>query len=85
MREEELNRHADRLERAMNRVRESWNRERNPGKTRYLVSEALTTSQEINRAMMRGRLHPEVQKQWFIVRSELNRLAEAFEVPKVRW
>jgi hypothetical protein len=85
MREDELNRHADRLERAMNRVRESWNRERNPGKTRYLVSEALTTSQEINRAMMRGRLHPEVQKQWFIVRSELNRLAEVFEVPKIRW
>ena len=85
MREDELNRHADRLERAMNRVRESWNRERNPGRTRNFVSEALATSQEINRAFTRGRLHPEVQKQWFVVRSELNRLAEVFGLPRIRW
>ena len=85
MREDELNRHADRLERSMNRVRESWNRERNPSKTRHLVSEALMTSQEINRAILRGRLHPEVQKQWFTVRSELNHLAEVFDLAKIRW
>lgn len=85
MRADELNRHADRLERAMNRVRESWNRERAPGRTRSFVREALSTSQEINRAFMRGRLHPEVQKQWFVVRSELNRLAEVFGLPRIRW
>jgi len=85
MREDELNRHADRLERVMNRVRESWNLEHNAGRTRALVSEALTTSQDINRAMMRGRLHPEIQKQWFAVRSELNHLAEVFDLPGIRW
>ena len=85
IREDELNRHADRLERVMNRVRESWNRERDPGKTRAFVSEALATSQDINRAFMRGRLHPEVQRQWFAVRSELNRLAEVFDLPRIRW
>ena len=85
MREDELNRHADRLERAMNRVRESWNRERNPARTRRFVSEALSTSQDINRTILRGRLHPEIQKQWFAVRSELNRLAEVFDLPGIRW
>jgi hypothetical protein len=85
MRADELNRHAERLERAMNRVRESWNRERNAAKTRQFVSQALSTSQEINQAMMRGRLHPEIQKQWFVVRNELNSLAEAFDLPRIRW
>jgi len=85
MREDELNRHADRLERMMNRVRESWNLERDPGKTRHFVSEALAASQEINRALMRGRLHPQIRRQWSIVCAELNHLAEAFDLPPIRW
>ena len=85
MREEELNRHADRLERVMNRVRESWNRERNPDRTRSFVSDALATSEDINRAFMRGRLHPQIERQWFAVRAELNRLADFFDLPRIRW
>ena len=85
MRVDDLNRHADRLERAMNAVRESWNRERNPDRTRRFVSDALSNGQEINRAITRGRIHPEIQKQWSSIRIELNRLAEAFELPRIRW
>jgi hypothetical protein len=35
--------------------------------------------------MIRRRLHPDVQRQWDIVRGELNRLAEVFELPRIRW
>lgn len=35
--------------------------------------------------MGRRRLNPDVQRQWNAVRGELNRLAEAFELPRIRW
>lgn len=84
-REDELNRDASRLEQAMNRVRESWNFEHNPSRTRRSVGDAVAVGQDINRTMIRRRLHPDVQRQWDIVRSELNRLAEVFELPRIRW
>ncbi len=84
-REDELNRDASRLEQAMNRVRESWNREHDPPRTRRSVGDAIAVGQSINRTMVRRRLNPDVQRQWDIVRGELNRLAEVFELPKIRW
>jgi hypothetical protein len=84
-REDELNVSALRLERSMNRVREAWNRERDVGRTRRSVSDAISVGQDINRTMVRRRLNPGVQRQWEAVRAELNRLAEAFELPRIRW
>lgn len=84
-REDELNQDADRLERALNRVREAWNRERDVPRTRSHVSAAIDVSRNINRTMTRRRLNPDVQRQWEVVRGELNRLAEAFDLPRIRW
>lgn len=84
-REDELNRDAGRLERAMNKVRESWNLEHDASRTRHFVGDAIAVSQDINRTMIRRRLNPEVQRQWDIVRRELNHLAEVFDLPKIRW
>ena len=84
-REDQLNVDAMRLERSMNRVREAWNRERDPGRTRRFVSDAIAVGQDINRTMVRRRLNPNVSRQWDAVRSELNRLAQAFELPRIRW
>ena len=84
-REDELNRDAGRLEQAMNRVREAWNREHDPGRTRRSVDDAILAGQDINRTMVRRRLNPNVQRQWDTVRRELNRLAEVFELPRIRW
>jgi hypothetical protein len=84
-REDQMNVDAMRLERSMNRVREAWNREHDPGRTRNSVSDAIAVGQDINRTMVRRRLNPGVQRQWEAVRSELNRLAEVFELPRIRW
>lgn len=84
-REDQLNVDALRLERAMNKVREAWNREHDPGRTRHFVDDAISAGQDINRTMVRRRLNPDVQRQWDAVRGELNRLAEAFELPRIRW
>ncbi len=84
-REDQLNTDAERLERAMNRVREAWDREHDPPKTRHFVDDAISAGQDINRTMVRRRLNPDVQPQWDAVRGELNRLAAAFELPRIRW
>jgi hypothetical protein len=84
-REDQLNVDAERLERSMNRVREAWNREHDPPRTREFVNDAISAGRDINRTMAARRLNPNVQRQWDAVRSELNRLAEAFELPRIRW
>lgn len=84
-REDQLNVDAERLVRSMDRVREAWNREHDPPKTREFVNDAIAAGRDINRTMVARRLNPDVQRQWDSVRSELNRLAEAFELPRIRW
>jgi hypothetical protein len=84
-REDQLNTDAERLERSMNRVREAWNREHDPPRTREFVNDAISAGRDINRTMVARRLNPDVQRQWDAVRNELNRLAEAFELPRIRW
>src|ERR1039458_6573780 len=48
-REDQLNVDAERLERSMNRVREAWNREHDPPKTREFVNDAISAGRDINR------------------------------------
>ena len=85
LRQVDLDRHADALAGSMGRVREAWNRERNAGRTRHFVAEAINVSREINRVMNSNRFYPELHRKWSILREELNRLAEAFDLPRLRW
>ena len=85
VREGQLDRDAKRLNKSMNKVGDSWNRDHDPAKTRHFVSEAIEVSRDINRTMVRGRLDPEIERQWSTVRAELNRLADVFELPRIHW
>jgi hypothetical protein len=85
LRQADLDRHADALSRSMGRVREAWNRERDVGRTRHFVEDAISVSREINRVMDENHFYPELHHQWSVVREELNHLAEAFELPRLRW
>jgi len=85
LRQVDLDRHADALSHSMERVREAWNRERDAGRTRRFVEEAINVSREINRVMNDNRFYPELHHQWSVVREELNHLAEAFDLPRLRW
>lgn len=84
-REDQLNLDAERLEKSMIRVSESWNRYHDAPRARNYVSSAIGVGQDINRTMVQRRLSPDVQRQWDIVRSELNHLAEVFDLPRIRW
>jgi hypothetical protein len=85
IRQEELDRHAEALSRSMGRVREAWNREHDAGRTRHFVEDAIKASREINHVMANEHFRPELHRQWEGVRLELNHLAEAFDLPPLRW
>jgi HAMP domain-containing protein len=84
-REDQLNRDAAQLARAMDRLRESWNGDHDPARSRKNAATAISAGRSINRTLARHRLRESIQREWNAVRDELNRLAEAFNEPKIRW
>jgi hypothetical protein len=80
-----LQRDADQLEEALNKVGDSWNRDHDPQKTRAFVTAAITVGQQINRYMTTFRGDGDLTNQWTAVRAELNRLAQTFALPAIRW
>jgi DNA anti-recombination protein RmuC len=84
-RDDDLGRHATRLERALNKIRESWNREHDVARTRAYLGDAISAGRDINQTMARHELRSHVQKEWEAIRSELNNLAEVFGERRIRW
>jgi len=85
IRQSELDRHAEALSHSMQRVRESWNRERDPRRTRRHVEDAIRASRDINHVMNTNRFYPELHHMWSGLRGDLNRLADAFDLPRIQW
>jgi hypothetical protein len=84
-RQDQLERDAAQLARAMDRLKESWNRDRDPARSRRNAATAISAGRNINRTLSRHRLRDSIQHEWSVVRDELNRLADAFDEPKIRW
>jgi hypothetical protein len=80
-----LDREAARLEQALNRIRDSWNRGHNYRQARGYVGAAIDAGKRVNRLLPRHRLGPHVEREWAAIRAELNNLAEVFEQPQIRW
>jgi len=80
-----LQRDADNLEEAMNKVGDSWNKDHDLQKTRAFVMAAITSSQTINRFMISYRGDPGLSNDWAEVKTELNALALQFKLPPIRW
>jgi len=80
-----LQRDADNLEEAMNRVGDSWNKNHDLQKTRAYVTAAIASSQTLNRFMMSYRGDPDLSNDWAAVKTELNALARQFGLPTIRW
>ena len=83
--EDRLNEQARRLDVAISRLRESWNRERDPEKSREHVREAVAAAREINWAIETDQVRGRVQHEWDVLRAEVNRLAAVFHEPQIRW
>ena len=84
-RESQLNTAANNLGSTMDKVGDSWNRDHDMQKTRVFVNQAIMIAKDINRTMVKWHLDPATEQQWAIVRSQLNRLAQTFQLSKISW
>jgi outer membrane usher protein FimD/PapC len=84
-REDYLNREARKLEIELAQLRNSWNRFRNERRSRRNVSQALQAAGNLDRSLSRHVLRGRVQREWYDLSAGLDRLADAFNLRRVRW
>jgi hypothetical protein len=83
-REDRLNERAFQLERQLNIVRQEFNRSSNHYSVRSHIANALNVAQSINNVMRNRRLYPAAERQWTLLRSDLNRLAAVYNLRQMR-
>ncbi len=83
-REEHLNRTAERLENQLDKVGDAWNRDHDIDRTRDHVRAAIALSSDIDNAMRRWNMGRDAESEWAVLRGELNRLANTFNLRRVR-
>jgi hypothetical protein len=84
IREDRLNERAFQLERELNMVRQEFNRTSNHYNIRLHVANAINVAQSINTVMRNRRLDARVERQWLLLRSDLNRLAAVYNLRQLR-
>jgi hypothetical protein len=82
-REDRLNEHARNLEKALDDLRGEFDRKENYAETRPEAKRCMDIATDINVAMRNRRLGGETERQWALLRSELNTLADVYGLPMV--
>jgi hypothetical protein len=82
-REDRLNQYARDLEKALDDLRREFDRKENYVETRPEVRRCLDIATDINVAMRNRRLGAETERQWALLRAELNALADVYNLPLV--
>jgi hypothetical protein len=82
-REDELNKRARALETALDELRREFDRKESYIETRPETRRCLDIATDINVAMRNRRLGGETERQWALLRSELNTLANVYGLPPV--
>lgn len=84
IREDRLNEKASELESRLNIVRQEFNRSNDHWAIRSQISGAIDAGQSINTVMRRRNLTPAAERQWSMLKSELNRLASVYGLRQLR-
>lgn len=82
-REDQLNEHAEDLEKATDELRREFDRRDTWAENKAEVRECLEIATKIDRAMRARRLGPKVESTWAALRHELNTLAGVYNLPAV--
>lgn len=82
-REDQLNEHARNLESALDELRREFDRKESYIETRPETRRCLDIASDINVAMRNRRLGAETERQWALLRTELNTLANVYNLPFV--
>lgn len=82
-REDRLNEYARNLEKALDNLRSEFDRKENYVETRPEVRRCLDIATNINVAMRNRRLGGQTERQWALLRAELNTLANVYGLPMI--
>ena len=82
-REDQLNQSARNLETALDELRREFDRKENYVETRPEVRRCLDIASNINVAVRNRRMNGETERQWVLLRAELNTLADVYNLPMV--
>jgi hypothetical protein len=82
-REDRLNEYARNLETALDELRGEFDRKENYVETRPEVRRCLDIATNINAAVRSRRLGGETERQWALLRAELNTLADVYGLPAI--
>ena len=82
-REDQLNKLARDLEKGLDDLRSEFDRKENYAETRPEVRRCLDIATDINVAMRNRRMGGETERQWALLRNELNTLADVYGLPFV--
>jgi hypothetical protein len=83
-REDNLNDQAKRLENSLDDLRREFDRKESYVETRPEVGRTLGIAADINKAMRRRRMGGETERQWSLLRAELNTLADVYGLSGIR-
>lgn len=83
-REDQLNAQVQQLERALDALREEFNRRETWRETRTNVQAVLRQSDEIDRLMRARKMPPGVEDRWRAVRADLNTLAGIYDLAALK-
>lgn len=78
--EDRLNDKAKELEKQMDKVRKEFDHAEGYIEIKEHVAKALIVSEEINEVVLNRRLSPSVEREWAILRVELNKLARVYNL-----
>jgi hypothetical protein len=78
--EDRLNEKAKELEKQMDKVRKEFDHAEGYLEIKEHVAKALVVSDEINNVVLNRRLSPSVEREWGLLRIELNKLARIYNL-----
>lgn len=83
-REDRINEEVKQFERAVDRLRDEFNRRDSRDETRRNVERVLREADEIGRAIRTSNLARTVDREWAVLRAELNTLADVYNLKPLR-
>ena len=84
IREDRLNERALQLERSLNLARQSMIGNYNHWYARTHIANAINVAHGINTVMRNRQLMPQAERQWMLLRTDLNRLAAVYNLRQLR-
>jgi len=82
--EDRINAQVKQLENAIDDLRSEFNRRDRWMDTRVSVERVIRQSDEVNSIMRRSRFNPQVEREWDLLRSDLNTLANVYNLRPLR-